>query len=82
MWKYTPTPTVDAAYEGIGKRTFLAMALCSLCYFAILLGILLFYRKLAPPSHSKPTGEESEESESDYTALQQRDSFSDSDFMP
>lgn len=82
MQKYSPTLTVDAAYEGIGKRTFLAMALCLLCYFAILIGILLFYRKLAPPSHSKPTGEEAEESESDYTALQQRDSFSDSDFMP
>lgn len=81
MRKYPP-PTVDAAYEGMGKRTFLAMALCLLCYFAILFGILLLYPKLAPHKSTARDDKDDSESESDYTTLQQMDSFSDSDFFP
>ena len=71
---------VDAAYEGMGKRTFLGMALCLACYSAILIGVLLVYPKLAPPPRSKSDAED--DSESDYKTLKQMDSFSDSDFMP
>ena len=72
--------TVDAAYEGMQKRTFLPMALSLVCYSAILVGVLLVYPKLAPPPQSK--GEVETDSDSDYIALRHTDSFSDSDFMP
>ena len=82
MWKSTfpLTCAVDAAYEGMDKRTFLAMALCLAWYSAILIGVLLIYPKLAPPPRSKLDADD--DSESDYTTLKQMDSFSDSDFMP
>ena len=74
---------VDAAYEGMGKRTFLAMGLCLVLYLAILIGVLLLYPKLAPPPRSKPIDkDDSSECDSDTTTLRQMDSFSDSDFIP
>lgn len=73
---------VDAAYEGIGKRTFLAMALCSACYSAILIGVLLLYSKLAPLPRSKSVADNDSKIELDYTTIKRIDSFSDSDFMP
>ena len=73
---------MDAAYEGVEKRTFLAMALCVACYLAILIGVLLLYPKLTPPPRSKSTTDSDSDSESDYTTIQHMDSFSDSDFVP
>ncbi len=37
---------VDAAYEGVEKRTFLAMALLAATHLPFLIGTILLYRKL------------------------------------
>ena len=75
---------VDAAYEGMGKRTFLAMGLSLLCYIVILIGVLLVYPKLAPPTSPQSPIEESDSdtSDSECQNLRPIDSFSDSDFIP
>lgn len=73
---------VDATYEGMEKRTFLAMALSLVCYSAILIGVILVYPKLTPPPQSTSTNSDLDDSDSDYITLRQIDSMSDSDFMP
>ena len=75
-------PAVDAAYEGMQKRTFLAMGLCLVCYSLVLIGVLLVYPKLATPLQGKSVADGDSDSDSDYTAMKQMDSFSDSDFVP
>ena len=43
-----PQTTVDAAYEHMQKRTFLAMALVIAATLPVLLGLIVLYRKLQP----------------------------------
>ena len=40
------TCAVDAAYEVVLKRTFLAMSICIGCYFSTLVGMIIIYSKL------------------------------------
>ena len=40
------TCAVDAAYEVVLKRTFLAMSICIGCYFFTLVGMIIIYSKL------------------------------------
>ena len=76
--------TVDAAYEGVQKRTFLAMLLCAVFYALILVGMLLLYPKLAPPTPSKANEEDSDSEMHTLSnsILKHMDSLSDSDYMP
>ena len=75
---------MDAAYEGVQKRTFLAMLLCVVFYVFILVGILLLYPKLAPPTPSKPDDHDSDKESKTLTdsILKHMDSLSDSDYTP
>ena len=43
--------TVDAAYEGTQKRTFLAMVLLVFTHLPFLFGIIVFYKKLKHVVH-------------------------------
>ncbi len=41
---------MDRAYEGVQKRTFVAMLLLLILHFPILVEILILYRRLGPPA--------------------------------
>lgn len=45
---------VDAAYEGMQKRMFLAMLILLFLHVPMLLEILLLYKKLGPPPSPPP----------------------------
>ena len=44
---------MDAAYEGVDKRTFLAMLICIGCNFVILVGMLILYPHLGERTGDK-----------------------------
>ena len=44
---------MDAAYEGLHKRTFIAMLICIGCNFIILIGILILYPHLGEMTRDK-----------------------------
>ena len=59
---------MDAAYEGLMKRTFVAMIVLLVTHLPFLIGIIFMYRKLGfKPNKSafKDSEEESDNSESD-----------------
>lgn len=59
---------MDAAYEGLMKRTFVAMIVLLATHLPFLIGIIFMYRKLGfKPDKSafKDSKEESDDSESD-----------------
>lgn len=59
---------VDAAYEGLMKRTFVAMVVLIAAHLPFLSGIMFMYKKLgSKPKESafKQSKEESDDSESD-----------------
>ena len=62
-----PQHTVDAAYEGMGKRTFLAMGVMAGCYMLILVGFIGLYTKIAPwkESEDQSSGHETEQDTED-----------------
>ena len=43
--------TVDALYESVGKRTYLAMIVDFLLGVPVLIGLILFYKHLQPEEH-------------------------------
>ena len=55
------TCAVDAAYEAVLKRTFLAMSICIGCYFFSLVGIVIIYPKLGTNLKSHKEDKESKE---------------------
>jgi cbb3-type cytochrome oxidase subunit 3 len=59
---------VDAAYEGLMKRTFVAMIVLLVTHLPFLVGIVFMYRKLgSKPKESafKESEEENDDSETD-----------------
>ena len=54
---------VDAAYEGMEKRTFLAMSICISCYLVILVEFLILYPKMAEQSTDHKEDEDDDEKE-------------------
>ena len=48
-----PIHTVDAAYEAMGKRTFLAMGVMVGCSLLVLVGFIVVYTKIAPRKDSE-----------------------------
>ena len=48
-----PKHTVDAAYEAMGKRTFLAMGVVVGCSLLVLVGFIVLYTKIAPQKDSE-----------------------------
>ena len=57
-----PIHTVDAAYEAMGKRTFLAMGVMVGCSLLVLVGFIVLYTKIAPQkdSEGQSTGHKNE----------------------
>ena len=57
-----PLHTVDAAYEAMGKRTFLAMGVMVSCFLLVLVGFIGLYTKLLPQkvSEDQSTGHKTE----------------------
>lgn len=54
---------MDAAYEGMTKRTFLAMSIMIIAQFPFLIIFLCMYSKLGPPNNKVDSAEsDSEES--------------------
>ena len=49
----SPEHTVDAAYEAMGKRTFLAMGVMVGCSLLVLVGFIVLYTKIAPQKASE-----------------------------
>lgn len=49
---------VDAAYEGMMKRTFLAMIIMIVAHLPFLIIFILMYRKLRPPHSRSDSSEE------------------------
>ena len=74
--------TVDAAYEGMQKRTFLAMSICIGCYLVILVGFLILYPKMAEQSTGQKEDEDDEEKEPILETDLDMKTLSDSDYMP
>ena len=70
---------MDAAYEGVQKRTFLVMLLSAVLYVLILVGILLLYPKLVTPTPNEPDDQEFDTEQESSGILKHTDSLSDSD---
>lgn len=61
---------MDAAYEGMMKRTFLPMIIMIIAHLPFLIIFVLMYRKLGPPrSYDNDTSllKESDSSDTDYS---------------
>jgi len=48
-----PKHTVDAAYEAMGKRTFLTMGVIAGCSLLVLVGFIVLYTKIGPQKDSE-----------------------------
>ena len=73
---------VDAAYEGMMKRTFVAMIVLLATHLPFLTGIIIMYRKLgSKPTESafKDSEEETDNSESDMDSSNENNLFSSND---
>ena len=64
---HTHTHTVDAAYEGVQKRTFLSMTIKIANFLPILFGLFALYRLLEPQETTNEVSEDpsKEEEETD-----------------
>jgi len=53
---HSPEHPVDAAYEAMGKRTFLAMGVMMGCSLLVLVGFIVLYTKIGPWKDSEDQG--------------------------
>ena len=69
---------MDAAYEGVDKRTFLAMLICIGCNFSILVGMLILYTHLGEITRDKIDDTKDEE----IKPMLESDGKTENDSMP
>ena len=63
--------TVDAAYEAMGKRTFLAMGVIVGCSLVVLVGFIGLYTKIAPwkDAEDLSTGHKTSEQDPEFSVM-------------
>ena len=70
FWSHINSSTVDAAYEGMQKRTFLVTIVLAFIHIPFIIEVIVLYSKLGPKTKEDKTEQNTKQDKYKYTKLE------------